>query len=338
MSVKKALLRGSVACMLAGGIASAGATATPRIVGGEYKHISQAPWQVSIGWWGSSSLENHFCGGAILNEKWIVTAAHCMFDNDGNPESGALMVTIGTTTLSSAQSANRYQFTYADNVQIYPQYRTSGFDHDIALIELPSAMDLSACGNNCKAIELVTSANEANTVYSSATSRVSGWGGTKRYTPDEEGNHSLAFRQTYSDTLKEVDLRIMQCEEAPDLTDNMICAGASNMFTEDSCQGDSGGPLSVANNQGTGYLLAGIVSFGNGCAAGTPGVYTRVANYTNWINSRMAASGTDTTQPEEDFNDGVVSPFAKGGGGGFVSQYLLAMLFGLSLLKRRKQK
>ena len=69
------------------------------------------------------------------------------------------------------------------------------------------------------------------------------------------------------------------------ITSNMICAGYLE-GGKDSCQGDSGGPLMVPNNESA--VVYGIVSFGYGCAQpDAPGVYSRVANYINWIQSNM---------------------------------------------------
>ena len=64
-----------------------------------------------------------------------------------------------------------------------------------------------------------------------------------------------------------------------ELTGNMICAGGGKV---DSCHGDSGGPLVV--NVGGQFTLAGVTSWGYGCGvSGSPGIYTKVANYIDWI-------------------------------------------------------
>ena len=344
MNVKHAVVRATLVVMLSLACALTHAAPTAQVVGGYYQSIENTPWQVSIGYSGSSSLNNHFCGGAILSDRWLVTAAHCMFDMDGNPEGGSLMVTIGTTKLSEALAANQYRFTYQNNVFVYPQYRTSGFDHDIALIRLSAPMDLTACGENCEAIGLVTANNEWATAYNSAPAWASGWGATQGYVPDEEGGAPDGFEQSYTDVMKELEMAIVDCEGMPSYyySNNMICAGAVDMTAEDTCQGDSGGPLSVKNNDGTGFLLAGIVSFGNGCAAGTPGVYTRVSQYESWINNLM--SGADQTpagfnpegnnQTPDDHNDGALPGAARSGGGGVFSAYFALILLIIGVVRR----
>ncbi len=322
-------LFGALVCILGVSSVWANTAATTRIVGGYTQDISQAPWQVAIGLFGVSTFDGQFCAGSILNEKWILTAAHCFFNSEnGRPDTEDLIVTIGESTLSTASQLNQYKVVIAENVYIHPNYRTSGFEYDIALIQLPSAMDLTLCGANCEAISLVTPSNEAATASPSAAAWVSGWGGTVRYTPDAQGNPPAGFQQVYADTLKELAVNILDCEgvSGTDYTENMICAGASDLSIEDSCQGDSGGPLSVANNQGTGYLLAGIVSFGKGCAAGYAGVYTRVSKYNDWIDTRL--SNPDVAPVDVGASNGSVPATARSSSG-TMGYFLLLLLAGL---------
>lgn len=332
--VKIAALGSVLVCALGVGSVWANTTATPRIVGGYTQDISKAAWQVAIGWHGVETFDGQFCGASILNDKWILTAAHCFYSDDGHSFTDDLMVTIGESTLSTASATNQYKFTVAANVYIHPEYKTSGFDHDIALIQLPSSMDLAACGANCQAIELVTPSNEGTTAHLSAAAWVSGWGGVRRYEPDAEGNPPEGFQQTFDDSLKELEVSILVCEGVlgEDYTENVICAGASNLNLEDSCQGDSGGPLTVANNEGTGYLLAGVVSYGRGCAAGFAGAYTRVSKYNDWINTRIA---NPNVAPEDlTASDGPVPATARSGGGSS-SHLLLGILAGFAAFRSR---
>lgn len=335
--VNTAVLGCAVICALGLNPVLASTTATARIVGGYTQNISNTPWQVAIGTFGVDTYFGQYCGASILNDIWILTAAHCFFETDGSPTTDELIVTIGESALSTASPTNQYRFTVADNVHIHPDYNTSGFDNDIALIQLPSPMDLATCGNKCEAIELVTPANEGTTAHPSANAWVSGWGGTTRYTPDSEGLPPEGFQQTFDDTLKELEVSILTCEGTlgTDYTENTICAGASDLFLEDSCQGDSGGPLSVANNDGTGFLLAGIVSYGHGCAAGFSGAYTRVSKYNDWINTRF--SNPNVAPGNTGSSNGPVPAAAKSGGGatGFP---LLVLLLGLAVFRARVRR
>lgn len=90
-----------------------------------------------------------------------------------------------------------------------------------------------------------------------------------------------------ADGLKVVDVPIHEkCKYQNDVISGMICAG--EVFgSRDACQGDSGGPLVCKSASGT-WILAGIVSHGQGCArANEPGVYTRVAMFNDWIKDQI---------------------------------------------------
>jgi secreted trypsin-like serine protease len=191
-----------------------------------------------------------------------------------------------------------------NNLHIHPDWDYSdSFKNDIALIHLDSPMDLRACGNNCELIEWVTPSNEETATPLSTEAFVSGWGGTRGYIADVNGDAPPGFIQTLSDDLKGLTVYISDCGEGSSYEQYFICASAINSFEEDSCQGDSGGPLVVRKNDGTGFLQAGIVSNGVGCASGYPGSYTRLASYNNWINQTLGRP----TSPDDSINEDNIS-------------------------------
>lgn len=87
------------------------------------------------------------------------------------------------------------------------------------------------------------------------------------------------------------------------ITDNMLCAGYLGVGSKDACSGDSGGPLHVLLDEQPGqYQLAGIVSWGAGCARpDSPGVYTRVNQYLRWIEANTPSACACMEYPEEDY-------------------------------------
>ncbi len=244
-----------------------------RIVGGTDALAYQFPWQVILVTDPDDALNSPICGGTIIDERWILSAAHCYSEADGDVFVIAGITRLDDTALGETAKVKRWI--------IHPSYDEKRLNNDIALLELEVPLDMASCGRRCEAIGLVTPENEANTTFISAEAKVSGWGNTLA---------GSGFFENYPATLQWADLVIMSCVVEPSLyseaeiTDNMFCAGSAD-FSKDACRGDSGGPLVVANNEGTGFLLAGIVSWGgSGCATdGYPGVYTRVANYTDWI-------------------------------------------------------
>jgi hypothetical protein len=116
------------------------------------------------------------------------------------------------------------------------------------------------------------------------SSLVSGWGATA------EGGSSAAILQKVRVPI--VSNTTCNAAYGGGITANMLCAGLVE-GGKDSCQGDSGGPLVVPD--GSGWRLAGVVSFGNGCARPNfYGVYTRISSFTTWITSQVGAPPTPT--------------------------------------------
>lgn len=257
---------------------------TPQIVGGTLATVGEFPWQVALMYaTNPNPYLGQFCGGSLIDPEWVLTAAHCVFDTGGIMTPGEIDVVVGIIKLSSGPTTGSTG-QRLDVAQIipHPNYNEITVDSDLALLRLstPATLD-STVG----VIGLVEPGN-ANLANPGVNATISGWG-------DTTGNDD------YPDDLFKVSVPIVSnatCN-APasyngDITDNMFCAGLA-AGGKDSCQGDSGGPLVVPN--GGGWLQAGIVSWGIGCAQpNLYGVYTRVWNFKSWIDSQTGSGFVPT--------------------------------------------
>jgi len=219
-----------------------------RIVGGVPAIRGNFPWMVQI-----KQGVSHYCGGSIINQNWIVTAAHCA---QGNLIQYS--VVAGELVLNSNEGTE--QTRGVTRIIEHPDYNSWTLDSDIALMRLDSPLSLNLY------VRPVTLPSAQFEVAGDLV--VAGWGALT------EGGQS-------PDRLMKVTVPFVpreECEEnygAGEITEGMICAGEGG---KDSCQGDSGGPMHQ------GETLVGIVSWGIGCARpGYPGVYANVPHYVNWI-------------------------------------------------------
>lgn len=241
-----------------------------KIVGGTIV-ASGHPWQVSLGIsWIVNPQNAHFCGGSVLSRTFILTAAHCLVDTP--PQN--IAVTAGT--LSLQRNSLRVNVL---RVIIHPRYDPKSQDNDIGMLELIEPLPEGA---NIAAIRVLTAGRESDTVREGRTLTVTGWGATA------EGSDKtpLQLRQVLVPYVPREMCNGLQAYDGR-ITENMFCAGLT-VGGKDSCQGDSGGPL-THNATGSTPVQVGIVSWGEGCARpGKYGVYTRIANYTDWIRQCLA--------------------------------------------------
>uniref|UniRef100_A0A8B9S3R7 Transmembrane serine protease 9 n=1 Tax=Apteryx owenii TaxID=8824 RepID=A0A8B9S3R7_APTOW len=247
-------------------------TAT-RIVGGSEASRGEFPWQVSL-----RENNEHFCGAAILTEKWLVSAAHC-FTEFQDP---AMWVAYtGTTSLSSTDSG-AVKLGIARIIS-HPSYNADTADYDVAVLELKKPVAFT------KYIQPVCLPDAGHHFPIRKKCLISGWGYLK-----EDFLVKPEFLQKA--TVELLDQTLCSSLYSHGLTDRMLCAG----YLEgkiDSCQGDSGGPLVCEEPSGK-FFLAGIVSWGIGCAeARRPGVYTRVTKLSDWIFDAISAQTPLPVQP-----------------------------------------
>ncbi|XP_005179495.2 chymotrypsin-2-like [Musca domestica] len=224
-----------------------------RVVGGITAEEGLAPYQVSLqNFWG------HYCGGAIIAEQWILTAAHCVVTKDLED----ILVMTGTQNLEVPG------ITYhVDKVHVHCNYNKPDMHNDIALLHLNESI---VWNERTQPISLPT-----RPMKDGADVLLTGWGREEVWGEPP-------------DLLKKINLKYMEhgrCKAAlnndPDVDVGHICTYTN--VGEGSCHGDSGGPLV------SGGYLVGLVNWGIPCAVGYPDMHASPLYYKNWI--RMIMSG-----------------------------------------------
>ncbi|KAH8391476.1 hypothetical protein KR200_000732 [Drosophila serrata] len=227
-----------------------------RIVGGSQVRTNKYPWIAQI-----IRGTFLFCGGTLINDRYVLTAAHCVHGMDMRGVSVRLLqLDRSSTHLGITRSV---AFAHA-----HVGYDPVSLVHDIALLRLDQPIPLvdpirPAC---------LPSNWLQNFDFQKAI--VAGWGLSQ-----EGGSTSSVLQEVVVPIITNAQCRATSYRSM--IVDTMMCAGYVQTGGKDACQGDSGGPLIVKDRI---FRLAGVVSFGYGCAKpDAPGVYTRVSRYLDWI-------------------------------------------------------
>merc|ERR1712180_110139 len=241
-----------------------GGTQSDRIVGGQETEQHEYPWQVGLV---SRNGKTPWCGGTLISDRHIMTAAHCTAGSTAE----SIQILLGE------HRTNDDDFTRVDVSQINDDPNYSFPNGDFSILTLTEPVTFTS------SVRPACLPATTDKTYAGELATVTGWG-----TLSSGGNQPTV--------LMEVDVTVTTNEVCNNvygsINDLHICAMDAG---KDSCQGDSGGPLVVKENDR--WTLIGVVSFGYGCAQpDIPGVYARITQRMDWIKENTAGTYTSTCQ------------------------------------------
>ncbi|KAG8452543.1 hypothetical protein GDO86_004361, partial [Hymenochirus boettgeri] len=252
-----------------------------RIIGGRNALPGAWPWQVSLQYFRTQNGYSHKCGGSLIQNKWVLTAAHCVVEKRDPYYWKAV---FGLHSLLT-EGSNVVEVKIKQII-IHASFNLTTVRNDIALLLLVDTVQYT---DYIRPVCL----GRGDLPSSPTSCFITGWGATV-----DKGSLSVILQEAQVDIIP-----YSLCNSSASyngfITHDMICAG-DNSGTVDSCRGDSGGPLVCLNSEKNKFYQIGLTSFGFGCGqANFPGVYTKMESYVSWTNIQIASAETSNTEKDQ---------------------------------------
>lgn len=246
-----------------------------KIIGGRVADADASPWMAGLVYKGESPYEGQFCGASLIAKDWVLTAAHCVYEE--SPSSFEVIINQPNLTKSTGERST------VERIIIHPKFDDVQLYNDLALVKLKTPSSQKP---------IILSSPYSNFDFTGNPVVALGWG------------LASTTEKKYPENLQQVGLSIIdtaKCSKAlrayGGVTDKMLCAGVDS-GKKDTCNGDSGGPLLVFDKLNQSWKQVGITSWGaDNCAVeGSYGVYTRVKDYAEFISDNIC-SATQKPKP-----------------------------------------
>ncbi|XP_012547461.1 brachyurin [Bombyx mori] len=261
-SVFPVFLRASLLCD------GSGCSRESRIIGGEITEPNSRPFQVALYKRVGTTGELGFCGGSLVHQEWVLTAAHCCF-HDGQ-EVDHVQAILGAHSLYDRYENGRRIVNIVEII-VHPEWDPATFANDLALLRLANVVQITGMVQVIRLPYL----NSVSSNFAGLGAIASGWGIAA------EGINFI------SPTLREKLMPVISdsfCNTSyfNQLPENTVCTFDTDAGT---CKGDNGGPMTIYFTATEETILIGVTSFvrSSGCNSRIPSVFTRVQRYLNWI-------------------------------------------------------
>lgn len=249
-----------------------------RIVGGQDARKGSYPWHVLV-------MKNNLiaCGGSLLNERWVLTAAHCVNDrSSGIVSLSVLKIFAG---LHQIRKLNDSHVQRRKVVQIisHKNFDFRLFASDLALLKLDREVRIS---HYVKPVCL-PEGQQKSLFDPGKFGRVVGWG--YKVSKSSFGQFANTLKEICIPTISNNVCKAAFKDEGYTVTPQMLCAGEAS-GGKDSCQGDSGGGFVFQDPVVKKWVLGGVVSWGSNFGCGLRnkyGVYVRITEFLPWIKKQM---------------------------------------------------